>query len=243
MTDRAAAPRSRRERPAKPALTYDGIVATAVRLMRAEGLQRVTMRRLAQELDTGPASLYVYVADTAELHAAILEQLLGEVDLSPARETGGVPDAQSPATDWVDRLARVLHSYTRVLFAHPSLAHSALVARPAGPNYLALVEAVLGLLHQGGVPDARAAWGVDVLLQVATATAAEQSARDRRAGAEEEHHALVDALRGASPTTHPRIATLGDDLYSGTPEERLGWIFRAVINGTGSTPRTDRSEE
>jgi hypothetical protein len=35
----------------------EGIVAAAVEVMRAEGLQRLTMRRLAQELDTGAASL------------------------------------------------------------------------------------------------------------------------------------------------------------------------------------------
>ena len=81
---------SRRERPAKPALTRAGIVAAAVRIMQAEGLDRVTMRRLAQELDTGPASLYVYLRNTAELHAAMLEELLGRVDLTPvaARATG-----------------------------------------------------------------------------------------------------------------------------------------------------------
>jgi hypothetical protein len=38
---------------------------------------------VAQELDTGAASLYVYVRNTAELHAAMLEQLLDQVDLSP----------------------------------------------------------------------------------------------------------------------------------------------------------------
>lgn len=195
-------------------------VATAVELMRAEGLQRVTMRRLAQELDTGPASLYVYVANTAELHAAILEELLGAVDLGP------VPG------DWRDRLGAVLVSYTRVLFEHPSLAHSAMLARPSGPNYLALVEAILVLLHEGGVPDAQAAWGVDVLLQVATATAAEQSARARSADAADERNALADALRGVTAVTHPRIAALGDDLLSGTPEQRLTWIFRAVIMNT-----------
>src|SRR4051794_36220693 len=92
MSPRNPAPRSRRERPAKPALTHDGIVATAVRVMEAEGLDRVTMRRLAQELDTGPASLYVYVANTAELHAAILEDLLGEVDLRPVRAEGDWQD-------------------------------------------------------------------------------------------------------------------------------------------------------
>jgi AcrR family transcriptional regulator len=228
VTPRTPAPRSRRERPAKPALTYEGIVATAVRLMDTEGLQRVTMRRLAQELDTGPASLYVYVANTAELHAAILEELLGAVDLSPAGGEGG----------WRERLTQLLVSYTQVLFEHPSLAQSALAARPSGPNYLSLVEAVLTLLHEGRVPDAQAAWGVDVLLQVATATAAERSTRAHSADAEAEHSALVAALHVASPDTYPRIAALGDDLVSGTPERRLVWIFRAVINGTLATPRS-----
>ncbi|WP_279583358.1 helix-turn-helix domain-containing protein [Fodinicola feengrottensis] len=72
-------------RPAKPALTRESIVGTAVMLMGAEGLNRVTMRRLAQELDTGAASLYVYVRNTAELHAAILDDLLGGLDLSPVK--------------------------------------------------------------------------------------------------------------------------------------------------------------
>ncbi len=227
VTPRTPAPRSRRERPAKPALTYEGIVATAVALMRTEGLQRVTMRRLAQELDTGPASLYVYVANTAELHAAILEELLGAVELGAVGADG----------DWRERLATVLGSYTAVLFEHPSLAHSALVTRPSGPNYLALVEAILALLHEGQVPDGQAAWGVDVLLQVATATAAEQSARRQDDSARDQDDALVTALREATAPTYPRIAALGTDLVSGTPEQRIAWIFRAVINGAKETPR------
>jgi AcrR family transcriptional regulator len=227
MTDHPAAPRSRRDRPAKPALTLDGIIATAVRVMRAEGLQRVTMRRLAQELDTGPASLYVYVRNTAELHAAILDELLGEVDLRPV-EAGG---------DWCDRLVAVLTSYTGVLFAHPSLAQSALVARPSGANYLALLEALLALLAEGGVPDRQAAWGVDALLQTATATAAEHSTRERAIDAQDEHDALTAALLGADPRTHPRLAALGPELISGTPETRLTWILHMLINGVQHTPR------
>src|SRR5690348_17079572 len=131
----AAAPRSRRERPAKPALTREGIVAAAVAILRAEGLRKVTMRRLAQELDTGPASLYVYVRNTDELHAAVLDELLGTVGPAPAE--GG----------WRERLERVLTDYTAMLMAHPSLARSALTARPSGPNYLRLIETLLGLLQ------------------------------------------------------------------------------------------------
>jgi AcrR family transcriptional regulator len=228
MTVHSDAPRSRRERPAKPALTREGIITAAVEIMRAEGLQRVTMRRLAQELDTGPASLYVYVRNTAELHAAVLDELLGAVDLSPVRADG----------DWCERLETVLISYTTVLFEHPGLAQSALVARPSGEHYLQLVEALLALLDQGGVPAGQAAWGVDLLLQYATATAAEHTSRDHTMDAQEEWDALTRALRGASGRTHPHIATLAAELLSGEPETRLSWGFRVLINGISHTPRT-----
>jgi AcrR family transcriptional regulator len=127
---------------------------------------------VAQELDTGAASLYVYVRNTAELHAAMLEQLLGQVDLSPVTAAG----------DWRDRLVTVLSSYTCILFGQPGLAQSVLVTRPSGPAYLSLAEAILALLSAGGVPSARAAWAVDLLLHFATSTAAEQGTRQAAVG-------------------------------------------------------------
>ncbi|RNG24095.1 TetR/AcrR family transcriptional regulator [Streptomyces botrytidirepellens] len=231
MTGNSAARQSRRERPAKPALTRDGIIATAVDLMRVEGLERVTMRRLAQELDTGPASLYVYVRNTAELHAAVLDELLAGVDLSPAAAEG----------DWRERLVRILMSYTELLFEHPGLARSAVAARPFGKNFLNLTEAVLALLHEGGVVPDRAAWLIDVLLQFCTATAAEHAWRgpDEDGHNEEDWEALAAGLMGASERTHPRIAALGPRLLSGSPQERLVWGFHVLINGVAHTPVPD----
>jgi AcrR family transcriptional regulator len=220
-------PLSRRERPAKPALTRSGIVSTAVRIMRAEGLQRVTMRRLAKELDTGPASLYVYVANTAELHAAILDELLGEVDLGPATEGG----------DWREQIEAVLASYSRLLSQLPSLAHSALVARPSGPNYLNLLDALLALLSQGGVPDDQAAWGVDTLLQVATASAAEHAGQDDSSSPEKEWEAVAAAVENASAAEVPHVAALGSELLSGTPQMRRTWATQMLLNGILHTPR------
>ena len=223
---------SRRERPAKPALTREGIVAAAVGVMQAEGLDRVTMRRLAQELDTGAASLYVYLRNTAELHAAMLEQLLGQVDLSPVTAAG----------DWRDRLIKILSSYTSILFWQPGLAQSVLVTRPSGPAYLSLAEGILALLSAGGVPPARAAWAVDLLLHFATSTAAEQGTRDRTAGADEEEDALAAALREAPASTFPQIAALGAELMSGAGPDRLIWGFRVLINGITQTPRPEEPE-
>jgi len=220
---------SRRERPAKPALTREGIVAAAVAVMQAEGLDRVTMRRLAQELDTGAASLYVYVRNTAELHAAMLEQLLGQVDLSPVTAPG----------DWRDRLIEILSSYVIILFEQPGLAQSVLVTRPSGPAYLSLAEGILALLSAGGVPPARAAWAVDLLLHVATSTAAEQGTRHRAADADDEEEALAAALREAPAETFPHIAALSTELVSGAGPDRLTWGFRVLINGIVQTPRPE----
>ncbi|MFE3947098.1 TetR/AcrR family transcriptional regulator [Streptomyces sp. NPDC059118] len=222
-------PISRRERPAKPALSRRWIVDTAVRVMRAEGLDKVTMRRLAKELDTGPASLYVYVANTAELHAAVLDALLGEVDL-----TGG--SAGSAGGSWREQLRAVLASYTAVLFAYPQLARSALVARPSGENYLRLVERVLDLLSRSGASREQVAWGIDKLLQDATATAAEQSTQEHDPMAEEAWNATTRALQSVDETTHPAVKAHMPALVSGSADDRMGWSFDVLVNGITRTP-------
>ncbi|MFH8403832.1 TetR/AcrR family transcriptional regulator [Streptomyces sp. NPDC018019] len=219
-------PISRRERPAKPALSRRWIVDTAVRIMRTEGLAKVTMRRLAQELDTGPASLYVYVANTAELHAAVLDSLLGEVDLS-----GG-----DGGDDWREQLRAVLTSYTLVLFERPELARSALIARPSGENYLRLVERILDLLSRSGAGREQVAWGVDKLLQDATATAAEQSTHEHDPAAEDDWNAMVRALHDVDAATHPAITAHMPAVISGSVQDRMRWSFDVLVNGITHTP-------
>jgi AcrR family transcriptional regulator len=200
MTSEKPAPVSRRERPAKPALTREGIVRTATDLMRAEGLERVTMRRLAQELDTGAASLYVYVRNTAELRAYMLDDLLARLDLGPVTADG----------DWRDRLVTLLWTYTVALMEYPGLAQSALVTRPAGPGYLALVDGLLALLG-AEVPADRAAWAVDLLLHFATSTATEQGTRNRAVDASDRltwgFHVLINGIRQTPRSSNWRPAS------------------------------------
>jgi AcrR family transcriptional regulator len=216
---RSGAPVSRRDRPAKPPLTREGIIAVTLRLLRAEGLERVTMRRLARELDTGPASLYVYIDNLADLHGAVLDRLLSEVDLQPAAPGGG----------WRDRLADLLVAYTELLFAHPSLARSVLTLRPrpSGPNYMSLVDSVLVLLRTGGVPAGQAAWGVSLLLQQAVATAAEHGTRRESADLPEEDER---SWREVSAGEHPGIAWASGELFSGG-HHRMRWAFDVLIDG------------
>ena len=217
---------NRRERPAKPALTLEGIVGAASAVLRAEGLDRVTMRRLAQELDTGPASLYVYVRNTAELHAFLLDELLAGLDLDPVTADGS----------WRNRLVQVLYSYVLVLAEYPGLAQSALVTRPSGSGYLTLVEGLLALMRTE-VPVDRAGWAVDLLLHHATSTAAEHGTRNRAIDAADEQDRLVTAILTIDDDIYPRIAELGMDLMSGTGPERLTWQFHVLVNGILQTAR------
>ncbi len=225
-------PRSRRERPAKPALTRAGIIDAALAILREEGLNKVTMRRIAQALDTGPASLYVYVRNTTDLHVQILDALLAAVTASLAVEG-----------TWRDRFKQVLTRYTLVLLDHPDIARMTLTMRPSGPNYLALLEQLLALLKEGEMPDREAAWAVDKLLLYATATAAEQGTRQSSAMAAEEDSALVAAISTVDARMYPHLAQLGEELFSGNGPERFAWGIDILLSGALNTPRAVPEQE
>jgi AcrR family transcriptional regulator len=78
-----ASPRSRRNRPAKPSLSRAAIVDAALAIVREEGVDALTMRRLAQALDTGPASLYVYVANRDELWDLVFDAAVASTETEP----------------------------------------------------------------------------------------------------------------------------------------------------------------
>lgn len=212
-------PVSRRDRPAKPPLSRAGIVDTAMDLMRNEGAKAVTMRRLATALDTGPASLYVYVRNITELNALLIDRHLAELDL----DWDGQESARA-------RLHRVIGDYTHLLAGQPALAQAALVTWPEGPHYLDLLELLLRLLGDLGLAAPVAARAVDLLLQHATASAVEWAAHAAEDG--QELTDLESTLAAADPTRHPLLAATGPELFTvGSPGARAGWAIDVLIDG------------
>ena len=221
----------RRERATQPPLTRQGVIDAALAILHNEGLDKVTMRRIAAALDTGAASLYVYVRDTKDLHAQLLDALLGTVAISsPA---GGA---------WRERLKALLTSYALVLFQYPAIARMTMTTHPSGPHYLALVDTVLALLRKGGVADREAVWTVDVLLLFATATAAEHGAH-KEAQEVDEFSALARAIHTADAGLYPEIARLGDELLSGQGPDRFQWGLDVLLSGVLTTRRPSTDEE
>ena len=214
---------SRRGAAAKEPLSQAAIVKAAHELLRRDGLEGMSLRKVAAVLETGPASLYAYVESLEELEALVCDHALAAVKTKSAPQLG-----------WRKRLSELLTAYLLVLMSTPGLARLAMKTIAVGPNALRILEALLGILEEGGVERGVAAWASDLLTLHVTAIAAEQSERQNRADP------LLPAERAiatVSPELYPLISAARDDLFSGGGTERLAWALEVLISGILSTPR------
>lgn len=211
---------SRRSRPAKAPLSREVIVAAALDILEQDGLAALSLRRVATALDTGAASLYVYLANPGELHALMLDQALAAVQSS---EVPGLP--------WREQLKTLLLSYLHVLYARPGLAQLALTTIAIGSNSLRIWERLLSLLTQGGVDDIKAAWGVDLIILYVTAIAAEQDIR-RASGRGLER--VQSALNAVSEGEFPLVYAMKEAILSGDGDARTEWALDIILHGVTS---------
>jgi AcrR family transcriptional regulator len=123
----------------KPSLSLEKIVAAAIVIADAEGLDAVSMNRVAKQLGTGAMSLYRYVASKEELLALMIDAAIGSVPKTPA--TG----------DWRERLEGWAWSTVRAMRAHPWSARAPVAGPPVAPNAVAWFEDALAALQGTGL--------------------------------------------------------------------------------------------
>ena len=125
-------------------LTRDRIIEEALRIMDAEGLEAVSMRRLGRELGVEAMSLYNHVASKEDLLGGVEERVLAGFDVAAAEG------------DWIERLRAMARSFRALLREHPALATliTSHQGRPlTDPAALRPVEAVLDTLRGAGLSD------------------------------------------------------------------------------------------
>jgi AcrR family transcriptional regulator len=126
----------------KPGLSVDAIVDTAVRLADAEGLEAVSMARVAEQLGFTPMSLYRYVASK--------EELLQLMWNAGAR---GADQVVLEGDDWRSRLRSWAMIQRELLDRHPWITQMPMAAPPLAPNSLTFVERGLETLDGTGLAD------------------------------------------------------------------------------------------
>jgi len=190
------------------------------------------MRRVATALDTGPASLYVYVSGREGLMQAMLDRVIAAVELEP-------PDPSR----WRAQLHSLLARVRRALVAHPGIAAMTLADPPTTEAVLHLVENLLGILLAGGLDPQDAAWACDILVLLATAAAREDDVRRPRGASDDDRRQQVGGLyrtfAGLPPDRFPLISAHAAQLVAGDGDERFRFAIDVVIDGVvaRATPR------
>ncbi|GAA1398153.1 TetR/AcrR family transcriptional regulator [Catellatospora coxensis] len=220
---------SRRSAAPRKPLSRDAIVDAALSLLDREGLDAVSMRRVAEELNTGAASLYAHVANKDELLELAYDRVLGEIRLPE-------PD---PAR-WRAQIREIAQESYRVLAAHSDIARVSLANVPTGPNSVRVAEAMLGVLISGGVPPQQAAWAVDRIALYISADAYEGSlyqSRQRASGKPVDEFVadffgqVHDYYRTLPPARFPYLYEHADVLVQGDGEVRFEFGLELLISG------------
>ena len=121
--------RERGKRGPRPGLSADAIVEAAVRLADAEGLEAVSMARVAAELGFTTMSLYRYVASKDEL-----------LQLMWNASALGAESLVIEGDDWRSRLRAWAIIQRDMLDRHPWITQMPMAAPPVAPNSLHFVE-------------------------------------------------------------------------------------------------------
>jgi AcrR family transcriptional regulator len=216
--------RAPRAAPRRQPLNREVIVDAALELLDREGLDAVSMRRVAQALDTGAASLYQHVGGKEELVALVFDRVTGEIPLPPE------PD---PAR-WQEQLREAMTDVWRGMIAHRGIAAVAIGSVPSGPNALAYTEALTGILLAGGLTKQQCAWAVDNLYKYVTADAYEQSLLPADAK-EEEHYGQIERyFRSLPPDRFPHMTSMLDEMFTGDGDQRFAFGLEMMIAGLGA---------
>ena len=215
--------RSTRDRPAKPPLSERAVIEAAMAILRREGIDAITMRRVAKELDTGAASLYAYVGGRDDLVRLLFDEVAGTVRLE-------APDPER----WREQLRDLGVALLEAFEAHPGIARVAFAEVPTGPNALSCAEALIGLLLAGGVEPQRAAWAVDVLAMLVTANAVEtviEQEREAEGAPPFDEEALRRTFEELPADRFPSLSEHAAVLTSGGPRERFLFAIDTFVDG------------
>jgi len=210
-------------------LSQSSIVAAALRVLDAGGLDSVSMRRVADELNTGPASLYVHVSSKEELLELVLDHVLGAVTMPE-------PDPEN----WRDQVKDVALRFRAVLASHHDLGRASLAAIPTGPNALLISEGLLAIMRSGGVSEQACAWVLDVLQLYISADVYETALYLSRAEHGEDPSAMAQQYLGevisALPQDRfPTLTALMPHMVAGNREARFEFGLDIFVQGLAAT--------
>jgi TetR/AcrR family transcriptional regulator, tetracycline repressor protein len=130
----------------RPRLSKEAVVDQALVIADADGLEALTIRRLANQLGVTPMAFYWHFRSKEALLGGLAERIWGEIDADV-----------DPAADWPRQLRGLLESLVRVLRAHRSASQLLAIGEKLDSDAaLRVTEITLEVLHRAGFGPVRA---------------------------------------------------------------------------------------
>jgi AcrR family transcriptional regulator len=218
----------------KQGRSVDAVVDTAVALADTEGLDAVSMRRIAQSLGVAPMSVYTYVPGKAEL-----------IDLMIDRVYASMPQGEHAGKPWRERLEAIARENLAMFEQHPWVVDVAVVRPPPGPGIIGRYEYELAALEGLGLDDVEMDAALTFLLNFVRAAA--QAAIDVRRSQGESGRAdrtwweataplLARVMDASDYPLASRVGTAAGTAYDGAYDPRHAFEFglRRVLDGLGA---------
>ena len=222
-----------RERPGKGprrALTLEGIIEAAVRVGSAEGLEGVSMSRVAAELGVSTMALYRYVPSKNDLLTLMADQVMG-----------GPPELPGPEAGWREALTAWVHALRAALRRHAWLLRVPITGPPVMPNNVLWMEAGLRAMRGMDLPSGQR---ISALILLSNFVRAEvilshdlESAFRESGTSEEEvisdYGAMLSRLAGSD--RFPELAAIvAEGVFSGEtgePDEDFTFGLEVLLDG------------
>ncbi|WP_231619155.1 TetR/AcrR family transcriptional regulator [Nonomuraea sp. SBT364] len=223
--------RPRRTRREQPSLSREQIVAEALRLLDAEGIGALSMRRLGSQLGSVATAIYWHVANKDELIELVVDEVFGEVK---------VPVAGSRA-EWREAAATLARDWRAMILRHPWTVHALdeMVSAFHGPNSLRLSDEMLALFEAAGFDlleaDHAGKTLISYVLGIATSEAAALSKLARGDQSEREWIQSLWPSADEAARDHPRLRALYAAYRDADPgknrEDSFAYGLERVLDG------------
>lgn len=220
--------RASRKAGSRTPLTREAIVDAALRVLDAEGVDGLSMRRVGEELGAGAASIYWHVRNKDELLQLVFERVIAEIELP-------VPDPSR----WQEQLGLLMVQMRAILNGHRDVARLSLGRVPTGPGLAVFTEWLFTLLEPVGIPDRVIAYLGDLFGLYAGSFAFEESLGSQTVtgpdlSPEEFFTMLKNYIAELPEDRFPHTRRTVDLIFSNDREDRYLFGVDLMIRGLAS---------
>lgn len=215
------------EKGPRPKLTLEQIIAAGIELADSEGLDALSMRRLAQDLDVGTMSLYRYVPSKRVLLDLMLDAVVGP---SPARSS-------APDKGWREFLFATAHEGRQLYLSHPWAIQTNWSRPVLGPNSVADMDLFMSGLRDLPLRDQEKMQLATALDSYVLGTVRQEllwlSAAAESGMTDEEfwNHQLPTLERAMASGKFPTMAALSEDTFDASWEETFDLGLHLLLDG------------